>query len=238
MAAVVLGRRLTDRQEDQAARGVDRAEAPVRRRARGLPVVLRPRLGSGLTRVRDRMKGPDELARSDIPRADIHRRTFGVVLLALRTGDDQVPVDEPGRRHHVRHRRELVGDAGAQVDRSAITERGHQFSRRGVERDQASVGGSRQNSRRQRGGRRASTTRPGSALRPSRARASRSLRRSPDRVRRSSAARWRCRAGRAQESGRPGSGHTAVLATPYCHASFSLETFFVLICVSGEYRRP
>src|SRR5215468_3066829 len=27
-------------------------------------------------------------------------------------------------------------------------------------------------------------------------------------------------------------------ATPYCQANFSRETFFVLIWVSGEYRRP
>ena len=95
------------------------------------------------------MKGPDQLAGPDIPRADIHRRTLGVVLLALRTGDDQVPVDQPGRRHQVRHRRELVGDADAQVDRPVIAERRNQLARRGVEREQASVRRSRQNSRRQ-----------------------------------------------------------------------------------------
>ena len=214
MAAVVLRRRLADRQEDQPALGVDRAEAPVRGRARGHPVVLRPGVVAGLARVRDRVEGPDQLAGSDIPRADVHRRAFGVVLLPLRAGDDQVPVDDPGRGHHVRHLRELVGDARAQVDRALIAEGRHRLSRRGVEREQTAVGGSREDSRRAAGRRPASTTRRGSARRPSRARASRSLCPSPDPARRSSAARWTCRARRARKSGRPGSGRPTFTGTP------------------------
>ena len=90
-------------------------------------------------------------------------------------------------------------------------------------------------------GRPASTTRRGSGRRPCPVRASRSPCRSPDPVPRSSAARWRCRARRARRSGSPGSGRRgdgrtgpAAPATPYRHASFSLETFLVLICVSGR----
>ncbi len=149
MAAVVLRRRLTDRQEDQSALGVDGAKAPVRGRSGRHPVVLRPGFGPGLAWVRNRVEGPDQLAVSKIPRADVHRGTFGVVFLSLRTGDDHVAVDQSWRRHHVRHLRELVGDAGAQVDRSSVAERGHRLSRRGVECEQTSVGRSRENSREQ-----------------------------------------------------------------------------------------
>ena len=96
MAAVVLSRRLTDGQEDQAACGIERSEAPVRRRPRRLPIVLRPRVVTWLTGMRNRMKGPDKLAGSDIPRTYIHRWAFRVVFLPLRTGDDEVPVDNAG----------------------------------------------------------------------------------------------------------------------------------------------
>ena len=150
IAAVVVGRRRTDRRVDDAALGVDGEERPDVGAGSVLPAVAFPRLDARLAGARDGVERPQQLAGLRVPAADVAVETGARRLLAVvAAGDDDVLVDRR-RRGEAEAAVDVAADARLEIDRArvAVAEPGGRLAALGVDREQTIAGAAEQARRR------------------------------------------------------------------------------------------
>ena len=111
-----------------AVRRIQSHACPVVRCARRQPRVRRPRLSTGLARMRNRVKGPNELARAHIKRADVSRwRRMRFRIPSAH--DDQVLVHHARSGQGNRLLQVVAAQPLAQIDAALLAKRGDGLAR-------------------------------------------------------------------------------------------------------------
>src|SRR4029077_1303379 len=118
IAAVVVGRRRSDRRVDDPTLGVDGEERPDVGPRAVLPALALPRLDAGFAGARHRVKRPQQLAGARVPAADVAVETRARRLLAVVAACDDDVLLEGGRRGQADAAVDVAADARLEIDRA------------------------------------------------------------------------------------------------------------------------